>query len=69
MTMGLPKMLQLRDITTPLPQRLSDLDEDDFHRVDRLIAFTKLTMVMDEVSSSMYVPPFFPRRYRVFSNC
>ncbi|KAH8689919.1 C6 transcription factor [Talaromyces proteolyticus] len=47
--MGLPTMLQLKDITVPLPQRRQDLDKDGFQRVDRLVAFTTLTMIMDEI--------------------
>ncbi|KAM0554906.1 hypothetical protein ACHAPJ_006642 [Fusarium lateritium] len=47
--MGLPAMLQVKDITAPLPQRRQDLDPDGSQRVDRLIVFTKLTMGMDEI--------------------
>ncbi|KAJ6162170.1 C6 transcription factor [Penicillium canescens] len=46
---GLPTMLQLKDITVSLPQKRQDLDKDGSQRVDRLVAFTKLTMVMDEI--------------------
>lgn len=47
--MGRSTMLQLRDVTVPLPQRREDLDEFDSRKVDRLIAFTKLTLVMNKV--------------------
>lgn len=53
--MGLPTMLQLKDITVSLPQKRQDLDKDGPQRVDRLVAFTKLTMVMDEIINAGYV--------------
>lgn len=42
-------MLQLKDITVSFPQKRHDLDADSSQRVDRLVAFTKLTIVMDEL--------------------
>ncbi|KAF5573949.1 C6 transcription factor [Fusarium pseudoanthophilum] len=47
--MGLPTMLQVKDISVSLPQKRQDLDGDDCQAVDRLIAITKLTMGMDEI--------------------
>lgn len=54
MTMGLPTMLQVKDITSSLPRRRSDLDVDESHSVDRLVAFIELTLVMDKVLASRY---------------
>ncbi|OQV01250.1 Fungal specific transcription factor domain-containing protein [Cladophialophora immunda] len=51
-TMGLPTMLQTRDITVPLPKRRPDLDELHPQKVDRLIAFTKLTLVLNKVTEA-----------------
>jgi hypothetical protein len=48
-------MLQLKDITVSLPQKRQDLDKDGSQQVDRLVAFTKLTMVMDEIVNAGYV--------------
>lgn len=42
-------MLQMRDITAPLPHKRSDLDKLRPQKVDRLIAFTKLTLAMNKV--------------------
>ncbi|KAK4942998.1 hypothetical protein LTR10_017383 [Elasticomyces elasticus] len=50
--MGLPAMLQVKDISAPLPQRQRELDELQPLKIDRLTAFTKLTLVMDKVTSS-----------------
>ncbi|EWG53343.1 hypothetical protein FVEG_17094 [Fusarium verticillioides 7600] len=47
--MGLPTMLQVKDISVSLPQKRQDLDGDDCQAVDRLIAVTRLTMGMDEI--------------------
>ncbi|CAG8022344.1 unnamed protein product [Penicillium nalgiovense] len=47
--MGLPTMLQLKDITVSLPQKRQDLDQTGSQRADRLVAFITLTMVMDEI--------------------
>ncbi|KAF5240314.1 hypothetical protein FANTH_9574 [Fusarium anthophilum] len=47
--MGLPTMLQVKDISVSLPQKRQDLDGDNCQAVDRLIAITKLTMGMDEI--------------------
>jgi hypothetical protein len=53
--MGLPTMLQRKDFTVPLPQSLHDLDKYGLQRVDRLVACTTLTMVMDEIVDAGYV--------------
>lgn len=45
-------MLQMNAITVPLPQRMPDLDKLHPHQVDRLIAFTKLTLVMNKVTEA-----------------
>ncbi|SCV27565.1 uncharacterized protein FFB14_01613 [Fusarium fujikuroi] len=47
--MGLPTMLQVKDISVSLPQKRKDLDGDSDQAVDRLIAIIKLTMGMDEI--------------------
>lgn len=47
--MAQPTMLQTKEITVPLPQRRVDLDEDNPHKIDRLVAFTKLTLIKDQV--------------------
>ncbi|KAF5615114.1 C6 transcription factor [Fusarium sp. NRRL 52700] len=47
--MGLPTMLQVKDISVSLPQKRQDLDGDNCEAVDRLISITKLTMGMDEI--------------------
>ena len=58
-------MLQMRDITVPLPQRRPDLDKFHPQKVDRLIAFTKLTLVMNKVTEARYA--FVPmKRSRVY---
>lgn len=53
--MGLPTMLQLKDITVSLPQKRQDLDQTGSQRADRLVAFITLTMVMDEIINAGYV--------------
>lgn len=53
--MGLPTILRLDDITVSLPQKRQDLDKDGLHRVDRLVAYTKLTIVLDEITAAGYV--------------
>ncbi len=45
-------MLQMKDITVPLPQRRPDLDNLHPQKVDRLIAFTKLTLAMNKVTEA-----------------
>ncbi|KAK5557122.1 hypothetical protein LTR46_004933 [Exophiala xenobiotica] len=50
--MGLPTMLQMRSINVPLPQRMPNLDKLHPQQVDRLIAFTKLTLVMNKVTEA-----------------
>ncbi|OAP56377.1 hypothetical protein AYL99_09556 [Fonsecaea erecta] len=50
--MGLPTMLQARDITAPLPKWTPDLDELHPQKIDRLIAFTKLTMALNKVTDA-----------------
>jgi hypothetical protein len=53
--MGLPTMLQLTDITVSLPQKRQDLDQPGSQRADRLVTFTTLTMVMDEIINAGFV--------------
>ncbi|KAG9499375.1 hypothetical protein J7337_010195 [Fusarium musae] len=53
--MGLPTMLQVKDISVSLPQKRQDLDGDDCQAVDRLIAVTKLTMGMDEIVNEVHI--------------
>ncbi|KAJ9643659.1 hypothetical protein H2204_001804 [Knufia peltigerae] len=50
--MGFPTMLQMKDITAPLPQKRPDLDKLRPQKVDRLIAFTKLTLVLNKVTDA-----------------
>ena len=50
--LGLPVMLQTKDINIPLPSWRRDLDEMNANKLDRLIAFTRLTLVMDRLSEA-----------------
>lgn len=52
--MGFPTMLQMKDITAPLPQKRPDLDKLRPQKVDRLIAFTKLTLVLNKVTDARW---------------
>ncbi|CAI7631108.1 unnamed protein product [Penicillium pancosmium] len=65
--MGLPTMLQRKDITVSLPQRRHELDEDGSHRVDRLVAFTKLTIIMDKIISAGPIEQSSPTYIWAFS--
>lgn len=56
--MGLPTMLQVKDISVSLPQKRNDLDGDSDQAVDRLIAIIKLTMGMDEIINEGYEATF-----------
>ncbi|KAL2417681.1 putative transcriptional regulatory protein C3C7.04 [Exophiala dermatitidis] len=50
--MAQPIMLQTDEITAPLPQRRADLDESSPRKIDRLVAFTKLTLIKDQFLST-----------------
>ncbi|CAO2651722.1 Nn.00g000050.m01.CDS01 [Neocucurbitaria sp. VM-36] len=50
--LGLPVMLQKKDIDIPLPSWRQDLDEINAHKLDRLIAFTQLTLAMNRISEA-----------------
>ncbi|EHY56577.1 hypothetical protein ABEF92_004726 [Exophiala dermatitidis] len=50
--MAQPIMLQTDEITAPLPQRRADLDESNPRKIDRLVAFTKLTLIKDQFLST-----------------
>lgn len=45
-------MLQRKDIDCPLPQRRADLDCPDSLRVERLVAYTKLSLLLDKAIQS-----------------
>ena len=49
MTIGRPETLQLDDITTTLPQWMSELDIRDVNRADKLTAFINLTLIQNRV--------------------
>lgn len=53
--MAQPTMLQTKEITVPLPRRRADLDEGNPHKIDRLVAFTKLTLIKDQALGARYV--------------
>ncbi|KAL2432571.1 hypothetical protein ABEF95_013639 [Exophiala dermatitidis] len=50
--MAQPIMLHADETTAPLPQRRADLDESNPHKIDRLVAFTKLTLIKDQFLST-----------------
>lgn len=51
-SLGYPETLQCNDIDCPLPQRRADLDSSDSFRAERLVAYTKLTLLLNKAINS-----------------
>lgn len=49
LSLGYPETLQIKDIDCLLPQRHPDLDSKDSFRAERLLAYTKLTLLLNKV--------------------
>ncbi|KAE8360466.1 fungal-specific transcription factor domain-containing protein [Aspergillus caelatus] len=51
-SLGYPETLQCNDIDCPLPRRRADLDSSGSFRAERLVAYTKLTLLLNKAIQS-----------------
>ncbi|KAF9888054.1 hypothetical protein FE257_009319 [Aspergillus nanangensis] len=51
-SLGYPETLQYKEINCPFPQRQTDLDPPGLFRAERLVAYTKLTLLLNEAIES-----------------
>lgn len=49
---GYPEMLQEKDIDCPLPRRQPELDPPNSFRAERLLAYTKLSLILNQAIHS-----------------
>lgn len=51
-SLGYPEMLQGKDIDCPLPRRQPELDSPNSFRAERLLAYTKLALILNHAIQS-----------------
>ncbi|KAE8332759.1 fungal-specific transcription factor domain-containing protein [Aspergillus sergii] len=63
-SLGYPETLHCNAIECPLPQRRADLDSPDSFRPERLVAYTKLTLLLNKAIQSRALDKYATREIR-----